>query len=149
MQQIVLRTPIQAPFVQVVERFDERLFQALAPRFPKMELLRHDPITDGAEVHLLLNTGIMKQKWVSKLSRVSRTDSVFEFYDHGTSLPFPLKAWEHVHRVESREGGTSAEIIDDMRFTTGWLLLDWLAKPVLFSLFNPRKAKYVAYFEQS
>lgn len=147
MQRIVLRTPIQAPFEEVADRFDENLFEALAPKFPKMWLDRHDPIAEGAEVHLRL--GPMQQRWVSRLYHVKRSANEFSFEDEGKVLPFPLRSWHHLHRVVAREKGQTAEIIDDMRFSTGWLVMDWLAKPVLTLLFSQRKPKYVAYFEQS
>ena len=147
MQRIVLRTPIRAPFKEVADRFDENLFEALAPKFPKMRLDRHDPIAEGAEVHLRL--GPMQQRWVSRLYNVKRSAEAFSFEDEGTTLPFPLRKWHHEHRVVAREEGQAAEIIDDMRFSTGWWLTDWLAKPVLTLLFSQRKPKYVAYFEQS
>lgn len=148
MQKITIKTPVETPYQEVVSRFDERLFEALAPRFPQMELLRHDPIAEGAEVHLLLHLGWMKQKWVSVLSQVVAKEDEFSFQDRGVELPFPLLKWHHLHQVFSRAGGKAAEIIDEIYFTTGWKLLDWLAKPILFALFSQRKAKYVAYFKQ-
>lgn len=148
MQRILLETVVNTPFHNVVERFDDQLFAALAPRFPPMRLLRHDPIADGGEVHLLLNPGPFQQKWISVLSQVTHAENTFSFQDAGIQLPFPLRRWQHIHKVAATDHATKAIIIDDIRFSTGWKLLDWLAKPVLFWLFSQRKPKYVAYFEQ-
>lgn len=131
----------------VADRFDVTLFQALAPRFPKMELLRHDPIVDGGEVHLLLKAGPVHQRWVSVISNVEHTETYFQFVDEGRELPFPFRRWKHTHRVESIDA-ESCCIIDDITCSTGLRLLDFFAYPVVKKMFSARAPLYVAFFEQ-
>lgn len=112
-----------------------------------MELLRHDLIADGGEVHLLLKAGPVKQRWISVISGVERTDTYFQFVDEGRTLPFPFQRWKHIHRVEST-GADSCRIVDDITCSTGLRLLDVLAYPVVKKMFSARAPLYVAFFEQ-
>lgn len=138
---------MRAPYNAVVERFNADLFTALAPAFPPMQLHRHDAIAVGGEVHLSLGWSIFRQSWVSAIVAVEREKNRWYFIDEGVKLPFPLRQWRHMHAVIA-DGPQWTVIQDDIRFATGWKVLDIVLRPVFRLLFSQRKAKYVAYFEQ-
>ena len=144
---IYLKTEVEQPLEKVVSGFNDSLFMALSPPFPKVNLLRFDGSKTGDTVSLELNFVLFKQKWTSQITEDNDTEDQSYFVDEGTELPFPLKKWRHKHVIESTENGSI--IIDDINFSTNLLLLDVLIYPLLLLQFIYRKPIYRRIFGQN
>lgn len=144
---IYLKTEVIQPLEKVVSGFNDSLFMALSPPFPKVILLRFDGSKAGDTVSLELNFILFKQKWTSQISESNKSEGQFYFIDEGTELPFPLKKWRHKHVIKSTKNGSI--IIDDIDFGTNLLLLDVLIYPFLLLQFIYRKPIYRRIFGQN
>lgn len=129
---------------KVWEGFNEDLFEALAPPFPPVKLLRFDGSLKGDEVHLELNFLLFKQQWNSLITQQEQSDSEIFFVDEGMKLPFFLKAWRHKHRIIKQ--GSGAAIIDDITYQTPFKILDWMMYPAMWLQFAYRKPIYQKLF---
>ncbi len=140
---IYLKTEVPANYLRVFAQFDKALFEALAPPFPKPNLLRFDGSKQGDEVHiqLVLPFGI-KQDWVSVITEDSHNEQAAWFIDEGEKLPFFLTTWKHRHLIQKKTEN-SCYIIDDITFTSPF---GWLLYPVLYLQFLYRKPIYRRYF---
>lgn len=123
----------------VFEGFDSKLFTYLLP--PGARLIQFGGSVTGDVVHLKLP---LAGEWVSVIVENGNTETGYYFVDQGKKLPFPLKEWTHKHIIEAYQGGT--RIVDDMRYSTGNSLLNWLLFPVLYLSFYPRTWQYKNYF---
>lgn len=139
-----IETIVNANLSTVVDNFDRNLFLKLSPPFPKVDLLVFDGCKKGNIVSLELNFLFFKQKWTSEIVEELTQDDHWFFIDKGTELPFFLKSWTHRHEVHDR--GDYSVIVDDIHFTTGTQLTDWLMYPSLWLQFLYRKPVYKKYF---
>ena len=140
----VIQTPINQNYIDLYKQFDEKLFIALAPAFPKMELIRFDGSKKGDEIHLKLTPP--GSTWISIITDDIITENEATFVDEGKLLPPGLKYWKHVHRI--RKISTTASVIeDDITFKGTFGLLTLFLFPVLWLSFYPRKKAYVKYFK--
>jgi ligand-binding SRPBCC domain-containing protein len=139
-------TEVSANLQKVWDNFNENLFQALAPPFPPIRLLRFDGSLKNDEVHLELNFLLFKQVWISRI--IEQTDSNNEIYfvDEGIKLPFFLGYWRHKHLLQATANGT--RIIDDITFEAPIKALSWLLFPVLYVQFLYRQPIYKRYFNK-
>jgi ligand-binding SRPBCC domain-containing protein len=145
MPRITLTTIIPAKRPETVwQRFDDTLFQKLNPPWIMAELLRFDGNQVGHEVHIAINFIFFKQKWISVITSNTSVSGDYEFVDEGRQLPFFLKTWRHRHVIRPQDQGTA--IIDDIQFSTGWLVGDVLLYPLLWAQFAYRKPVYRRYF---
>ena len=140
-----ISTNVQKSYKQVFQGFDESLFLALAPPFPKVKLLRFDGCKKGDEVHLELNLIFFKQRWDAEIIESGELENELYFIDKGAQLPFFLKKWKHHHRIIGHENGTS-DIVDAIEYTTPFFLFDYLMFPVLYLQFAARKPIYKRLF---
>ena len=141
MRRIYLATFIPHQTVSAIwEGFDEHLLERLNPPWVSAELIRFDGNQPGDEVHLRLNLILLKQHWVSQITDNQRSAEQIAFVDKGKQLPFFLKQWQHRHLIRAVQGG--AEIVDDIRFSTGTLLTDALLYPALDAQFWYRQPIY-------
>jgi ligand-binding SRPBCC domain-containing protein len=141
-----LKTKVNQNFLSVKEGFDEKLFLSLNPPFPPVELKEFGGCETGDKVHLELNFILFKQNWISKITFDKTSDSVFEFIDEGTQLPFFIKSWKHHHIVSKIDDGNSY-IIDDINFKSPFILMDFIMYPVLWLQFAYRKPIYKKLFK--
>lgn len=138
---LLLKTPVQGDHRQLLSRFDQNLFESLAPPGAQVELVRFDGSHKGDIVHIRLKLFfLIEQDWISEIVDEGETDERAWFVDRGTQLPFFLSKWEHHHVVEN--GGDHAVIVDDIRFQTPWWLPEFLMYPVLWAQFAYRKPIY-------
>jgi len=143
---IKIKTSVKSSLQEIKNGFTQDLFLKLNPPFPPVRLLRFDGCEAGDQVVLELNFLLFKQQWVSNITEDSQKENEWYFIDKGTKLPFFLKKWTHRHIVESKMDG--AEIIDDIRFSTGTILSDILFYPALLGQFMYRKPIYKKVFSQ-
>jgi ligand-binding SRPBCC domain-containing protein len=141
-----LTTKVTQHYLSVKEGFDEKLFLSLNPPFPPVKLKEFGGCKKGDIVHLELNFIFFKQDWVSEITYDKTSDSVFEFIDEGTRLPFFLKFWQHHHLVEKISEKQSL-VIDDIKFKSPFVLMDLLLFPVLWLQFAYRKPIYKRIFK--
>jgi ligand-binding SRPBCC domain-containing protein len=143
---IVVSTTVKNDIDTIWNGFDQTLFLKLAPPFPPVKLLRFDGCKTKDIVSLELNFLLFKQEWTSEIIDSVRTEEENYFIDKGTKLPFFLKTWYHKHRIVRTTCG--AEIVDDVYFSSGYILIDWLLFPVLYLQFAYRIPIYKKIFNQ-
>ncbi|MCS7085131.1 MAG: hypothetical protein RMM53_05130 [Bacteroidia bacterium] len=131
-----IATRVGLPPRRAAERFDARLFQALAPPFPKIRLLRFEP----QRVEMRLDFGVFRSMWESKVEDWIFDAEEARFVDTGVRLPPPLKSWRHVHRL--RAHGQGSILYDEIEYTTGVRPLDWLIFPFLWAMMAYRRPIY-------
>ena len=120
---LTFRTRVAQSPGQVWAGFDQTLFEALAPPFPPVRLIRFDGSRKGDLVELELNFLLFRQRWQSEIVEDAAEGGGFRFVDVGRKLPFFLKSWRHHHGIEPDPAGSGSIIVDDIRFDTplGWL----------------------------
>ncbi|MBP6303496.1 MAG: hypothetical protein KBB37_09305 [Bacteroidia bacterium] len=143
--QIKVKTPVRESRSKVWSAFNRELFLALAPPYPKVELLRFDGCSVNDEVHLLLKLGFAQLPWNARIVDEGSTETTTYFIDKGIVLPFPLQSWVHVHLIE--DNGTGCTITDEVTFTTGNGLVDLFIYPFLFPTIYFRKFIYRRIFK--
>jgi len=141
-----LKTKVDQNFLSVKEGFNEELFLSLNPPFPPVKLQEFGGCSKGDIVHLELNFIFFKQDWKSEITFDNTSDSVFEFIDEGVALPFFLSSWKH-HHIVNKISDKQAEIVDDIRFKSPFILMDFLLFPVLWLQFAYRKPIYRKIFK--
>jgi len=141
-----LKTKVDQNFLSVKEGFNEELFLSLNPPFPPVKLQEFGGCRKGDIVHLELNFIFFKQDWKSEITFDNTSDSVFEFIDEGVALPFFLSSWKH-HHVVNKISGQQSEIVDDIRFKSPFILMDFLLFPILWLQFAYRKPIYRKIFK--
>jgi len=143
---IILKTKVSGNYLEIMERFDLNLFEALKPIGAKMEVEQFTGSKKGDVVELKFLSPI-KARWRSKITAHGSDEEKAYFIDEGEILPFPLKHWKHSHIVEKIDKENSL-IIDDITFSSGLKLLDFIIYLPLFLSFYPRKKAYRKYFSQ-
>jgi ligand-binding SRPBCC domain-containing protein len=138
---IYLETPVAGTPPEIIRRFDQDLFETLAPPGTPVEIVRFEGSHTGDTVHIRLKlAGFIKQDWISKITDDGSTPERAWFVDEGTQLPFFLSYWRHQHIVEARDG--HSVIIDDITYRGSFFLLTWLLYPALYLQFAWRKPIY-------
>lgn len=141
-----ISTYIPACLPDVKKGFDQSLFQRLSPPFPRVSVDRFDGCEKGHIVSLNLSFILFHQQWISEIVKEEEKPKLWMFVDEGRVLPFFLKYWKHSHIV--KEGLQGCAIIDDVHYSTGTMLTDLLAWPLLYLQFLYRKPVYRRYFRQ-
>jgi ligand-binding SRPBCC domain-containing protein len=142
-----ITTNVDAHYLAIAERFDLKLFEALAPPFPKVKVLRFDGCHKNSEVHIEMNLFVIKQQWHAVVIEQGESADEWYFIDQGKILPAPLKFWKHRHRI-LRQTNEKSHIIDEIEYKTGFLLLDYLMYPFFYAQFAARKPIYRKYFSK-
>ncbi|MGD1841510.1 MAG: hypothetical protein ACFB0B_11535 [Thermonemataceae bacterium] len=137
---INIKTKVNQPYQQVFAQFDQALFKALAPPFPRVKLLKYDGSKVGDWVIIQLNFLFFKQVWESEIVEAEEQTGEIYFIDEGRQLPFFLKYWRHRHRVVAADH--QSFIIDEITYKTPFALLDWLMYPLMYGQFLYRKPIY-------
>lgn len=141
---IQIKTRVKGNYKEIIRRFDRQLFEALAPRSAKMEIVEFTGSEKGDRVHIRFLSPV-KADWVSVITENAVDEQEAFFTDEGTELPFPLAYWKHKHIVR-KDSEDTAYIIDDMTFRGKNALLTLLLYPGIFLGFYPRKKIYRKYF---
>lgn len=139
---ILVETQVEADFETVVAGFDEKLFLSLNPPLMPAKLERFDGCNKGDEVHLSFP---FLGKWISLITEGHANSTEFYFKDVGTSLPFPLKTWEHQHFI--KKNGTGTTITDSIDYQSLNIVITALIFPFLWLSFNYRKPVYKKIFQ--
>jgi ligand-binding SRPBCC domain-containing protein len=142
-----ISTNVNSAYLTIAERFDLQLFEALAPPFPKVKVLRFDGCHKGSQVHIEMNLFIAKQQWHALVIEQGESAGEWYFIDQGNVLPTPLTFWKHRHLVLRQKDGTS-NIVDEIEYKTSFLLLDYLMYPFFYAQFAARKSIYKKYFSK-
>ena len=111
MKKITLSSTFNANFREVKENFNKNLFEYLLPKIPPMKIEKYEGNNLGNEIHL----SIAKNKWISVISDIQDQSDEYSFTDTGKSLPYPLKQWNHKHRIVKLNENEVA-IIDEIEF---------------------------------
>ncbi len=139
---LLLRFAVAQPPATVLAGFTRELFVALAPPFPKMNLLRYDGSNPGDTVIIELQVGPKRWRWTSLITATGvLPDGTHYFVDEGQTLPAPLRQWRHRHLIEPAPGGGSS-IVEDITFSTGRRWLDCLLYPAMWAQFRLRGPVY-------
>lgn len=137
---IHLQTPVATHYQAVLAGFNKDLFQALAPPFPRLKILRFDGSAPGDVVEIELSAGPFRRKWTSLITEQHTTETAAWFVDEGQILPAPLTFWRHKHLITHH--GSHSVIHDQIEFNTGSKLLDLLVYPALYVQFALRGPIY-------
>ncbi|WP_421977414.1 SRPBCC family protein [Roseivirga seohaensis] len=143
---IKISTKVEQDLTNVKDGFNESLFIRLSPPFPKVELNRYDGCKSGDIVGLTLNFFLFKQEWISKIIDQTETEQRFDFIDIGIKLPVFFNSWKHKHIMEQQEAGTM--IVDDIEYSTPFLLLNYILYPLIYFQFLYRKPIYRKWFKK-
>lgn len=141
---IKVKTDVHASLERVRAGFTKDLFLLLNPPFPSVKIRRFDGCKRGDRVNLELNFLFFKQAWESLITENIDTEREFSFLDEGVALPFFLKSWKHHHLVIRDNGKTW--IIDDIHFSTPFVVTNYLLYPILYLQFLYRKPVYRKFF---
>ena len=133
-------TKVNQEAIEVWNGFDKELFLKLSPPFPKVRLIQFDGSSKGDTVGLELNFVLFRQKWISDITENEENEKEIYFIDQGRTLPFFLSRWKHVHRILKKSKGSV--ILDEINFSTGFILTDILFFPLLYLQFIYRKPIY-------
>lgn len=139
-----LRTKVDGNYKDVFRRFDRDLFEFLLPQNADAELIEFGGSTKGARVHLEFKRPL-RATWISDITEDGMNDERGWFVDVGTTLPFGLKYWKHMHIVQHIDAGHS-EIIDDIEYRFSNRFLSFMLLPAVYLAFFPRKQQYRKYF---
>ena len=145
---LIFKTPVDSSLEKVKFGFNRALFEALSPPWVSVNLLRFDGCKVSDEVQLEIKSLWMRQKWVSVITAEEETPRSWYFIDEGRVLPWPLKTWKHVHRVEVLDEKSSL-IVDDITFGCGNTLIDLLIFPFLWGTFAVRPRIYKSFFKEA
>ncbi|QHL88121.1 hypothetical protein GU926_12035 [Nibribacter ruber] len=141
---ISLQTRVAQPYIAVLNQFNLELFQAFAPAFPKMNVLRFDGSHPGDKVEIELSVGPLKRRWTSLITERHLTEQEAWFTDEGQILPAPLTFWRHQHLITHH--GSYSIIHDLIEFRTSNKVLDYLVYPALYAQFALRGPVYQRIF---
>lgn len=137
--ELKFETPVKMSLQEIIPKFNQDLFEDLAPPLIPFQVERFDGCNKGDEVHLVMGFPPLKQKWVSHITESHTTDEEFLFVDEGALLPFPLTAWKHIHIVRKTSSGSV--LVDDISFTCSRILAP-LLKIGLKCYFSMRQQRY-------
>lgn len=129
----------------VFSHFNESLFKALNPWFMPMKVELFEGCLPGNRVIVSLGGPLIRARWISEIISLQNIENEISFTDIGKVLPFPLKKWEHRHRI-IKTGNNTSKIIDEITYHTSYVWLDYLIKPAMYLQFGVRKKAYTKYF---
>ena len=89
---IFIKTRVQNNLRSIHQKFDQNLFEKLSPPLMTVKVERFDGCLKDHEVHLLIQSLIVRNKWISKITTSELNEKVFYFIDEGIEIPPPLKS---------------------------------------------------------
>jgi ligand-binding SRPBCC domain-containing protein len=141
---IIIKTIVAGNYKNVMQQFDIKLFEALAPKSATMHIKEFTGSKKGDKVHIQF-VKPFKADWISDIIEDGYNDTEAYFIDQGRVVPFGISKWQHKHIVKNITN-TTCEIIDDITYEGVNLIWTILLYPVLFLGFYPRKKIYKKYF---
>lgn len=129
----------------VTAQFNQNLFLALAPAFPKLSLTRYEGQRTGDEIDITLDFGLWKSRWLARILSSWQDAKTWGFIDEGTVLPFPFTYWHHKHLVEA-QGDSACLVIDAVHFAAGPYWLSVCMRPIVVGMLQGREPQYKRYF---
>ena len=136
---------LSTPLEEVVSGFDESLFRALSPPFPRVKIRQFDGVNAGDRVDLELDFIVFTWKWSSLITSSKQDAERMVFIDRGEVLPPFLSFWEHHHIMEKTENGSL--IRDEIEFRPGKGWPAALVRLMIWMQMTPRNRIYKAYFK--
>lgn len=136
---------IPLPAEKAFSYFDENLFKALNPWFMPMKVELFEGCLPGNRVIVSLGVKFISAQWISEITSFEKNENEIFFIDIGKKLPFPLKLWEHKHRIVSTSLN-QCKIIDEITYQSYCKLLDKILKPLMLLQFGCRKKIYTKFF---
>jgi ligand-binding SRPBCC domain-containing protein len=142
---IQINSTVKTSYQRVTEGFNEKLFRYLLPPESVAKLVRYDGEEPESKIHIRFYLP-WKSDWISRITESKKQANEYYFIDKGVKLPFGLKQWTHKHIIK-RISTEESMIVDEIDFSTGFNLTDFLVYPFLYFAFLPRKRSYRKYFE--
>lgn len=143
---LLLTTLVREPdFRRVMAAFDENLFRALAPPFPRLRVVRFDGCRPGDLVQVEMSWLVVRQAWTSHITEAGENEHEAWFVDEAQPAPWPFRQWRHRHLVGMASGGGTS-ITEDLTYATASPLFDWLVRPAVWALLAYRKPIYRRWF---
>jgi acyl-CoA thioesterase-1 len=141
------KTSVLGDVHSVFSAFNVDLFKALKPPFVTLEVLEFGGCRTGDKISLKVSG----QTWKGRIIRHQIHPEESFFTDIGEEMPWPLKTWEHTHRVCQSAPcpqtlKPQVEIIDDVTYTCHHSTLDWFMYPALMVMFRLRQPVYKKFF---
>jgi ligand-binding SRPBCC domain-containing protein len=133
------------PLKEVISGFDEKLFRALSPPFPRVKIRRFDGVKAGDRVDLELDFLLFTWKWSSLITSSTEDPDYMIFIDRGEVLPPFLSFWEHHHIMEKTENGSRIRDEIEFRPGKGWPVA--LVRLMIRMQMTPRNRIYKVYFK--
>lgn len=144
---INIQTEVIGNYKRIFDQFDRDLFIALKPPLVSLRLERFDGCKKGDKVELYLGVFGIQQIWKSLIVEDQESPEEIYFVDEGVELPPPLKYWRHRHILQNLDE-TKTMIIDDIEYSSGYKILDFLLYPIMYLQFWYRKPIYKRYFSK-
>lgn len=144
---IFFETAVPQPWQKIRDMFDRDLFTYLKPPGVDVEILRFDGCKKDDEIHLDIHLMGRRQRWVSLVTEALSTENGWHFVDEGKVVPWPVRTWRHVHRVEKVDEQNS-KIIDDITYQCEPEWIAPLVAPVMWLSFAIRPHRYQAFFRK-
>lgn len=141
---ILLETKVKGDYKEIMARFDRKLFEALAPKQGKMEIVEFTGSKKGDRVHIRFISPF-KADWTSHITEDYEDEQQTYFVDQGEIMPFGLGYWKHRHIVRKIDS-THSMIVDDIEYKAKSSFMTPLLYPALYFAFSPRKKIYQEYF---
>lgn len=135
---------MQGNYIDVLAKFDKKLFEALAPKGATMEIVAFTGSKKGDMVHIRF-VKPFKANWISDITDNGINNNEAYFIDQGRVVPFGIIYWQHKHIIKNLSP-TTCQIIDDISFKGVNFIWTLLLYPALFIGFYPRKKIYKKYF---
>ena len=111
---IFIKTRVQNNLRSIHQKFDQNLFEKLSPPLMTVKVERFDGCLKDHEVHLLIQSLIVRNKWISKITTSELNEKVFYFIDEGieilTGIPAGLPDAEGLYPPESINGKANARL---------------------------------------
>lgn len=140
-----IKTEVKGNFLDVYQKFDIKLFEALKPKFGAMEIIEFSGSKKGDRVHLQFLKPIQTE-WISIITEDKICKNEAFFIDEGLKLPKFISYWRHKHIVKSISKNTSL-IVDDITFKGTYDFVTPFLFPFLYWSFVPRRKVYQDYFD--
>lgn len=139
---VLIKTPVLNSYTNIFKLFNLTLFKALSPPLTTLTVERFDGCSPGDEVHLEVKFFVLfKQRWKNKIVETTQDEKEISFTDVGLLIPFPLKTWKHIHRIEKLDE-THSLIIDDIHYQCANKIIEIFLFPVIYFMFLSRRSIY-------
>lgn len=139
---VFTKTLVKTPFDSILPSLDfTKLEKFFAWPLPLIKLKRFDGYFEQAEFELEFDWYFFQQTWQGLITAFEENEQQVRFTDE-IQKPFGLfKQWKHQHHFIKLDENMT-EIIDDVEFSSGYLLIDLSLLPIIYTQFFLRKPMY-------